>query len=568
MSVGYSFAQAPTGNHPCDAKPFCSDSSYVFPNVTGQSSNAGVGGVNYGCLFTSPNQIWYYMQIGVDGTIQLGLQQTNNNNNLIDIDFAMWGPFTDLATGCAAVTSGLYPLQCSYSASATETLGLGLSGGVGAGQSTPPAAQVGEIYIIVLTNYSGQAGTISFEQTGGTGSADCSILYCNLELGNNGPVCANSPVELWATNDTAQFFEWKDPNGLVISNNATTTTTWDQEGTFDFTMTSIIGEDTCVNTTSVTFLPSTYDSTMVEICQGEFYEYRGERYYTSDIRRFSYTNLDGCDSTYVLNLIVNPMPEVEISGPDLYELCEGDKVTFGVAGSGGNTTYQWHKNGDIIPGETGPSITVDRSGVYHVTAITNKGCEGTSGIVRVKVHDVPVVSITNGQLDVLCTFDTISLSATSSVEADLYWEPEYVFRNFPLENTGANVRGVFSKGDELVTVRAVSPYGCSSTAEVMVYAKPCCEVNIPSAFTPDNDGLNDVFAPIMRPTQKIINFSVYDRYGQVVYTTSSTSEEGIGWDGNYPNGKQAEIDSYLYTLEYTCADGKNYNMNGSVTLIR
>lgn len=303
-----------------------------------------------------------------------------------------------------------------------------------------------------------------------------------------------------------------------------------------------------------------------EICQGESYDFQGDRYYTEGQYIFEYSTQRGCDSVYVLNLVVNPLPDVVISGPDFYELCEGDKVTFGVEDKDGNT-YQWYKNGAVLPGETGAYITVDASGVFHVEATTNKGCVGTSGIVKIDVHDMPVVSVTNEQVEVLCTFDTIALTAHADIPVEFYWEPDYAFRNLT-GNIGENVEGVFSKGDELVTVRGVSAYGCATTAEVMVYAKPCCEVNVPTAFTPDNDGMNDVFAPIMRPTQKVVNFSVYDRYGQVVYSAASGSEGTIGWDGNYPNGQQAKIDTYQYTLDYTCADGSNYNIKGSVTLIR
>lgn len=120
------------------------------------------------------------MQIGTSGTMQIGISQTTGVNGTgtgIDVDFAMWGPFSSLEAGCIAVMSGSQPpLQCSYSTAATETIGLGMPGGTGSGVSTPPAAVAGQYYIVLLTNYNGSSGYISFNQTGGTGSADCSIL--------------------------------------------------------------------------------------------------------------------------------------------------------------------------------------------------------------------------------------------------------------------------------------------------------------------------------------------------------------------------------------------------------
>jgi hypothetical protein len=101
---------------PCDANPFCSDSSYVFPNATSGTLPAGV---TLGCLGSAPFPIWYWMQIGTAGTIQITMVQTGGGGAQLDIDFSMFGPFTDLATGCAAILAGAAPIQCSFSGSFT-----------------------------------------------------------------------------------------------------------------------------------------------------------------------------------------------------------------------------------------------------------------------------------------------------------------------------------------------------------------------------------------------------------------------------------------------------------------
>jgi gliding motility-associated-like protein len=159
------------------ANPFCSSSQYNFPNAT---SGTAPSGPSYGCLTTRPKPIWYYMEIDVSGTIDISLQQTsgpNGTGSQRDVDFAMWGPFSSLNAGCNAIMAGgLPPIQCSYSSSYSEDIGIGVSGGTGSGASTPPAAQAGQFYIVLLTNYHGSSGYISFNQTGGTGSADCSLV--------------------------------------------------------------------------------------------------------------------------------------------------------------------------------------------------------------------------------------------------------------------------------------------------------------------------------------------------------------------------------------------------------
>lgn len=167
----------PNGDVCVLASPFCSSTAYNFPNNTGTSSPSGP---SYGCLITQPNPVWYYMQIGTSGPMQLAISQTTGVGGSglpIDVDFALYGPVANLYAGCTSVLNGsLAPIQCSYSISSTETLGLGVVGGFGSGQSTPPSAVAGQTYIVLLTNFSGSAGYISFSQSGGAGSADCAIV--------------------------------------------------------------------------------------------------------------------------------------------------------------------------------------------------------------------------------------------------------------------------------------------------------------------------------------------------------------------------------------------------------
>lgn len=162
------------------ANPFCSSQSYTFPNATNSQAPLGP---NYGCLGSQPNPIWYYMEIGTAGPVQILVEQTGESPfpffppGPTDVDFALWGPFSSISSGCAQIMSGSAPpIQCSFSPATTETIGIGVQGGTGSGQSTPPEAQVGEVYIVMLTNFDGTIGEITFHQTGGTGTTDCSIV--------------------------------------------------------------------------------------------------------------------------------------------------------------------------------------------------------------------------------------------------------------------------------------------------------------------------------------------------------------------------------------------------------
>ena len=225
-------AQA-SGDDCFDARPFCSDQNYTFPNATGTTAPAGP---DYGCLTNQPNPIWYYMQIENGGKISIDLKQEDLSGGDLDVDFALWGPFTDLPSGCTQVMGGgLAPLQCSYSSAAEETIGIGLPGGdqgislpplppiPGAGGSTPPDAQAGEYYIVLITNFSdggvGIDGTITFNQNNygdpGAGSTDCSILSACLitNFTANISACTN---DLYSVTGTIEVTSPPDNGDLIV----------------------------------------------------------------------------------------------------------------------------------------------------------------------------------------------------------------------------------------------------------------------------------------------------------------------------------------------------------------
>lgn len=139
-------------------------------------------GNNYGCLQTTPNPAWYYLQIGANGSVTIELSNTNNE----DIDFALWGPFHDLDAAEASCGSLPSPTDCSYATWANETVNV-------------PTSNVNDIYILLITNYSNDPTDIVAEATG-----DGVPVCCRVPI-NNGEVC-DDPTEFscgcWTTGIT------------------------------------------------------------------------------------------------------------------------------------------------------------------------------------------------------------------------------------------------------------------------------------------------------------------------------------------------------------------------------
>jgi gliding motility-associated-like protein len=97
----------------------------------------------------------------------------------------------------------------------------------------------------------------------------------------------------------------------------------------------------------------------------------------------------------------------------------------------------------------------------------------------------------------------------------------------------------------------------------MVSIEQPAVVAFPDAFTPNGDGLNDVFRPVAPYTKEIL-MEVYNRWGEILYRTT---ELNTGWDGNYA-GRPAQSGPYIYYIRLVDDAGAITEKKGTVTLLR
>jgi gliding motility-associated-like protein len=100
------------------------------------------------------------------------------------------------------------------------------------------------------------------------------------------------------------------------------------------------------------------------------------------------------------------------------------------------------------------------------------------------------------------------------------------------------------------------------TIHIKVYAGP--DFYVPTAFSPNNDGLNDIFRAISPGVATLDFFCVWNRWGQEVFRTQSLS---TGWDGSY-KGQQMPAGTYVWMIQGTDYRGKVFNRRGTVTIVR
>jgi gliding motility-associated-like protein len=112
-------------------------------------------------------------------------------------------------------------------------------------------------------------------------------------------------------------------------------------------------------------------------------------------------------------------------------------------------------------------------------------------------------------------------------------------------------------------VIARSSIGCIDTASVRIAVDPLGDIYIPSAFTPNGDGKNDVFR-ILGGQIRELDFRIYNRWGEVIFASRDRTQ---GWDGRY-KGKLQPNAVYVYFLKAILQNGATATKKGTVTLIK
>jgi gliding motility-associated-like protein len=115
-------------------------------------------------------------------------------------------------------------------------------------------------------------------------------------------------------------------------------------------------------------------------------------------------------------------------------------------------------------------------------------------------------------------------------------------------------------------VESTDGNGCVSKDSVYIEPGPCCEeVFVPNAFSPNGDGKNDVFKVATSAGIELIQFDIYDRWGNRVW---STNDFRSGWDGIY-RGADQSMNVFYYIFRYKClTDGEKYIKKGDILLLR
>lgn len=270
----------------------------------------------------------------------------------------------------------------------------------------------------------------------------------------------------------------------------------------------------------------------------------------------------GC--TYRDSVLVNVFPPFTVTPPDANPyICQGDTITLQV--SPPTKKIKWSPaNGLSNPNGYNPVVLPSQTTTYKANLIDSVGCFSGTANITVHVKSLPKV---DAGADSTYPYDTpFSLHPTYSNNVASYlWTPTDSLSC----NTCAYPNGI-SWASNTYVVKVTSDSGCIARDSVTIFVQ-CKDsyILMPTAFTPNQDGLNDYYYPLTRGIKKIIRFTIYNRFGQTVYDAKnfSPNDKSYGWDGQLKSWAQPSS-VYVYVIEAICDLGDTVYKKGSFVLIR
>lgn len=476
----------------------------------------------------------------------------------------------------------------------------------------------GVIYQAVCAGCNGSMGSAAFPTTSGAfsqtnGSSNCNLGATKIAF-NLGAVdaaaqanptakgCPPLTVNFSNGSSNATSYEWDFGDGSATSTVATPTHVYTTMGNFTARLIAI-NPNACKVRDTV-YIPITVDTNAVnaaftaqvlDSCGPYRVSFANTSQYSSTPGAQTFTQFlwlfgDGTQSsaanpgvhtypdTGTYNITLVQRDTTACNNPDTARLVvriRGFRVTAGfnapngcisaglgfVSTSANASSLLW-RFGDGTTGNTAsPVHTYATAGTYTVTHIASNPASCN------KVDSV-----------------TQSVQVRASPIADFYFEPVIPIANTPVQftNTSINAASFFwgfgdgtnsvevnpshlfkRTGTYTVCLTAKSTDGCLDTICKNVDADIIAAADVPTAFSPNGDGSNDVLY-VRGAAMETLDFRVYNRWGEMVFQTAN---ENIGWDGKY-KGKPAEIDAYAFVLYVSFIDGTSLRKTGNVTLVR
>jgi gliding motility-associated-like protein len=274
-----------------------------------------------------------------------------------------------------------------------------------------------------------------------------------------------------------------------------------------------------------------------------------------------------CRDTLAKNIIYFPVPPLIVIDPNTFVGCKPANIFFKNLSKPIDATYtlEWDFGDGKKANEISPTNLYEEIGEYTVKLnITSPiGCVTSKTWTNlIRVVDSPKAGFSFTPEEPNLNINTVNFIDESkdafaylwlfdSLDISLSPNPSFTFRD----------TGLFD-----IKQIVIHESGCSDTASTLIYIRPIVSLFMPNAFTPNQDGLNDIFIPKGRFVGLTnYSFAVWNRWGDRIFYTEDINS---GWNGRRDNtGQNAPPGVYVYTIEYIDTFNKPQSLKGNCTLL-
>lgn len=247
--------------------------------------------------------------------------------------------------------------------------------------------------------------------------------------------------------------------------------------------------------------------------------------------------IDNCKSTDTVIISALDSPHIDL--PRDTAICLGAQLELNAYQIG--SSYLWQD------GSTSPKFVVTAPGNYSVS-VQNHGCVASAS-VSVRQLNIPKVNFPHDSA--VCVGTTVLLDA------------QYPGSTYRWQN-GSTSSKFYADKPGLYTVTVKNICGSVDANCIIVSVKCNCNWNLPNAFSPNNDGRNDVFRAVNNCNEQLRRFVIFNRWGQRIF---ETTDKNVGWDGT-SKGQPQPVGQYVWAIEVKDTDGSFVWRKGSFLLLR
>jgi gliding motility-associated-like protein len=273
-----------------------------------------------------------------------------------------------------------------------------------------------------------------------------------------------------------------------------------------------------------------------------------------------------CTSIYADTILVYKTPDISITGKDT--VCIGSAEPFAGLLTAPDSTIQWQwsfGNGGSSQAQD-PSTSYGAAGDYNIVLLaSNKlGCADTASHA-VNVQPLPTATPVTSPI-------TIISGGSAQLNMN-YTGPIVSYNWLPGENLSCTTCPLPTANPRVSTdyiVQLVDRFGCTNTGGISI--KVVCNGQnffVPNTFSPNGDGVNDVFYLRGAGLFRINSLMIFNRWGEVVFENKNfqVNDPAAGWNGTV-KGRKATPDVYVYQVEIICENGETIRYSGNIALIQ